>query len=65
MFILLLYNRFQIQCATAQVITSKATIICITAPTSPKSLLNDVGAFRLWWLEIPVINLLANISYLS
>jgi len=56
MFILCFYNRFQIQCSTAPIITSKATIICNTAPTSPKSFPNYVGAFRLWWLEIPVIN---------
>lgn len=58
MFILFFYNRFQIQCSTAPTITSKATI-------STKSLFNDVGAFRLLWFEIPVINLLATMSYLS
>lgn len=64
MFILF-YNRFQSQCKPAPTITSKATIICNTAPTSPKSLAIDVDAFRFWWFSIPVINLLATISYLS
>lgn len=53
MFILFcFYNRFQIQCSIIPNITTKATIICNTAPTSPMSLAIDVGAFRLWWLEI-------------
>jgi hypothetical protein len=62
MFILLFYYRFQIQCITAPTITSNETIIRNTAPTSPELLLRDTGAFRLWWLDMPVINLLATIS---